>query len=158
MMGVDAARPSAAPEAVQQVAALRPLLSAMQRPQPQARHPLQLLKHSSGGWTAFASAAGEGTGAGKGDGGLLRLPRLPPLLSSPPLPSPLLSSPPLPSPHVLPPPGAIDEKHCSSHHGSSFEVTLQSLEEAAMAVAAWLLQPGEAARREHGNYLEARTL
>ena len=99
-----------------------------------------------GGWTAFASAAGEGTGAGKGDGGLLRLPRLPPLLSSPPLPSPLLSSPPLPSPHVLPPPGAIDEKHCSSHHGSSFEVKLtltvtwpllQSLEEAAMADAAW---------------------
>jgi hypothetical protein len=106
VMGVDAARPSAAPEAVQQVAALRPLLSAMQRPQPQARHPLQLLKHSSGGWTAFASAAGEGTGAGKGDGGGLRLPRLPPLLSSPPLPSPLLSSPPLPSPPVLPPPGA----------------------------------------------------
>ena len=38
VMGVDAARPSAAPEAVQQVAALRSLLSAMQRPQPQARH------------------------------------------------------------------------------------------------------------------------
>ena len=105
MMGVDAARPSAAPEAVQQVAALRPLLSAMQRPQPQARHPLQLLKHSSGGWTAFASAAGEGTGAGKGDGGLLRLPRLPPLLSSPPLPSP---------PPLLPPPGA-------SHHAPALQ-------------------------------------
>ena len=76
------------------------------------------------------------------------LPRLPPLLSSPPLPSPLLSSPPLPSPHVLPPPGAIDEKHCSAHHGSSSEVTPQSLDEAAMAVAAWLLQPGEEGARK----------
>ena len=80
--------------------------------------------------------------------GLQPLPRLPPLLFSPPLPSPLLSSPPLPSPHVLPPPGAIDEKHCSAHHGSSFEVTPQSLEEAAMAVAAWLLQPGEEGARK----------
>ncbi len=97
-----------------EIAPLRSLLSAMQRLQPQARHPPQLLKHSSSGWTAFASAAGEGTGAGKGDGGLLRLPRLPPLLSSPPLPSPLLSSPPLPSPPVLPPPGA-------SHHAPALQ-------------------------------------